>query len=91
MKAGICMTISLTSEQERVLADAVRCGLARNPDDALAKAFDTLRERMPAHASKGVPDETVTAAVRRLANFGKRHKLSLGGMSIRELLDESRP
>jgi len=85
------MTISLTAEQERVLADAVRFGLARNQDDALAKAFDTMRERMPAHASTGATAETVTAAARRLANFGKRHKLSLGGMSIRELLDESRP
>jgi hypothetical protein len=85
------MTISLTSEQERVLTDAIRHGLARNPNDALDKALDTLRERMPAHPSDEISDESVIAAVRRLANFGKRHNLSLGSMSIRELLDESRP
>jgi hypothetical protein len=37
------------------------------------------------------PDSSVAAAVRRLGTFGKRHGLSLGGMTIRELLDESRP
>ena len=85
------MTISLTSEQERVLTDAIRHGLARNPDEALDKALDSLRERIPEHASNGVPDESVTAAARRLASFGKRHNLSLGGMSVKELLHESRP
>jgi hypothetical protein len=85
------MTISLTSEQERVLASAIKHGLARNPDEALDKALDSLRERIPELASDDVPDESVTAAARRLANFGKRHKLSLGGLSIKELLNESRP
>ena len=31
------------------------------------------------------------AAARRLATFGKRHGLSLGGLTIKELLRESRP
>ena len=30
-------------------------------------------------------------AVRRLATFGKRHNLSLGGITVKELLRESRP
>ena len=37
------------------------------------------------------PDSSVADAARRLGTFGKRHGLSLGGMTIRELLDESRP
>jgi hypothetical protein len=37
------------------------------------------------------PDSSVAAAARRLGTFGKRHGLSLGGMTIRELLNESRP
>jgi hypothetical protein len=85
------MTISLTSEQERVLTDAIRHGLARNPDEALDKALDSLRDRIPALGSEGVPDQSVTAAARRLANFGKRHNLSLGGSTIKDLLNESRP
>lgn len=36
-------------------------------------------------------DESVAAAARRLASFGERHGLSLGGMTIKELLRESRP
>ena len=37
------------------------------------------------------PDSSVADAARRLGTFGKRHGLSLGGMTIRELLNESRP
>jgi hypothetical protein len=36
-------------------------------------------------------EATVADAARRLGNFGKRHGLSLSGMTIRDLLDESRP
>jgi hypothetical protein len=38
-----------------------------------------------------VLDSSVAAAARRLGTFGKRHGLSLGGMTIRQLLDENRP
>jgi hypothetical protein len=37
------------------------------------------------------PDSALADAARRLGTFGKRHGLSLRGMTIRELLDESRP
>ena len=37
------------------------------------------------------PEGSVAEAARRLATFGKRHGLSLGGMTVRQLLDESRP
>jgi hypothetical protein len=37
------------------------------------------------------PDSTVADAARRLGTFGRRHGLSLGGLTIRELLNESRP
>jgi len=36
-------------------------------------------------------DSSVAAAARLLGTFGKHHGLSLGGMTIRQLLDESRP
>jgi hypothetical protein len=38
-----------------------------------------------------VPTSSVAEAARRLGTFGKRHGLSLGRMTIRQLLDESRP
>lgn len=37
-----------------------------------------------------VPDSLVADAARRLGTFGKRNGLSLGGMTIKELLNESR-
>jgi hypothetical protein len=36
-------------------------------------------------------DSSVADAARRLGTFGKRHGLSLGGITIKELLTESRP
>jgi hypothetical protein len=37
------------------------------------------------------PESSVAEAARRLGTFGKRHGLSLGGITIRELINESRP
>jgi hypothetical protein len=83
------MTINLKPEQERVLIDAINSGLAHTPDEALDRALDALRERLPRQPAAA--DESAAAAARRLATFGKRHGLSLGGLTIKELLNESRP
>jgi hypothetical protein len=91
MGADDWMTITLRPEQERVLQDAIDSGLAHNADEALDLALDALRGRLPPRTPAGTPDESVAAAVRRLATFGKRHGLSLGGMTVKELLRESRP
>jgi len=53
-------------------------------------AEQVLLERIREEGTR-VPDSSVADAARRLGTFGKRHGLSLGGMTIRELLDESRP
>ncbi len=82
------MTIILKPEQEKVLIQAINSGLARTPDEALDQALDALRARLP---REGPVNESVAAAARRLGTFGKRHGLSLGGLTIKELLRESRP
>ena len=82
------MTIILKPEQEQVLLEAINSGLAHTADEALAQALDALRLRLPRQAA---PEGDSAAAVRRLATFGKRHGLSLGGSSVKELLHESRP
>src|SRR5438046_425625 len=65
--AGL-MTITLNSEQ--VLISAIQAGLAHTPDEALDRALDLLRERVP----KNVESETTVArAARRLGTLGKRH------------------
>lgn len=43
------------------------------------------------HGEGIAPVSSVAEAARRLGTFGKCHGLSLGGMTIRQLLDESRP
>ena len=83
------MTIILNSEQEQVLNDAIKSGLAPTADEALNQALESLRSRLAQQRAR--TDDTVAASVRRLATFGKRHGLSLGGTSIKELLNESRP
>jgi hypothetical protein len=82
------MTIILEPEQENLLIQATKSGLARTPDEALDQALDTLRARLP---YEGPVDESVAAAARRLGTFGKRHGLSLDGLTIKQLLHESRP
>jgi hypothetical protein len=72
------------------------------PDEAVpalkAKAsgvpLETFAEQIlmeQIHGTDTVPVSSVAEAARRLGTFGKRHGLSLGGMTIRQLLDESRP
>lgn len=87
------MTITLKPEQERVIQEAIVSGLAHTPDDALDKAFDALRARLAQQdsASDDATANSAAAVARRLATFGKRHGLSLGGMTIKELLRQSRP
>ncbi|MBV8453679.1 MAG: hypothetical protein JOZ29_15620 [Deltaproteobacteria bacterium] len=82
------MTIILKPEQEEVLIQAINSGLAHTLDEALDQALDALRVRLP---HERPIDESVGAAARRLGTFGKRHGLSLGGLTIKELLRESRP
>jgi hypothetical protein len=67
------MTVILKPEQEQVLVDTIKSGLAHTTDEALDQAIDALRERLPHEARV---DESVAAAARRLGTFGKRHGLS---------------
>jgi len=82
------MTIILRPEQEQLLREAISSGLAQSTDEALDQALDTLRYRLPKPADEA---ESTAMVARRLASFGKRHGLSLGGSTIKDLLHESRP
>ncbi len=83
------MTITLKPEQEKVLQEAIDSGLAHSPEEAIDQALESLKSRLPRQSSHA--NESVAAAALRLANFGKHHGLSLGGISVKELLRESRP
>ena len=53
-------------------------------------AEQVLMERIQDEGCQ-TPDSSVADAAHRLGTFGKRHGLSLGGLTIKELLNESRP
>ena len=70
--------------QSRLVAQAKARGLSLEE-----YAARVLRERGDTHDAGGTAPWA--EAARRLGTFGKRHGLSLGGGTLRELLDESRP
>ena len=74
------MSIILKPEQEQVLQAAIKSGLAHTTDEALDRAIDALRERIPHETPV---DPAIATAARHLGTFGKRHGLSLGGLSIK--------
>ncbi len=82
------MTIILRPEQEELLREVINSGLAHTTEEALDQALDMLRLRLPQPAPEA---ESTATIARRLASFGKRHGLSLGGSTIKDLLHESRP
>lgn len=53
-------------------------------------AEQVLMERIQDEGGQ-TPDSSVADAARQLGTFGKRHGLTLGGLTIKELLNESRP
>jgi hypothetical protein len=60
--------------------------------DIGAYAASLLEEAARVAAGSHESEAEATAAIaRRLGSFGKRHGLSLGGTTIKDLLRESRP
>jgi hypothetical protein len=83
---GMTMQVKLTPEEQAgLLRQARESGLSLE-----AFAEQVLREKSH-EARQQDHDSAYAESIRQLASFGKRHKLSLGGMSIAELLHESRP
>jgi hypothetical protein len=80
------MQVKLTPEEQAgLLSQARENGLSLE-----AFAEKVLREK--SHEARHQDHDAAYAeSIRQLASFGKRHKLSLGGMSVSELLHESRP
>ena len=81
------MTLKLEIPKEAeagLLAQAQARGLSLE-----AYAEQLLLERS-GKAIREVADSSAAAAARRLATFGRRHGLSLGAMTVKDLLRESR-
>jgi len=75
---------NVTVTLERDLAQWARIEAARQDTSVSRLLGALLRERMSTQGG------SVTDAAERLASFGKRHRLSLGGMKIKDLINEGR-
>ncbi|HXM40214.1 MAG TPA: hypothetical protein VN924_03130 [Bryobacteraceae bacterium] len=86
------ITIELAPELQAELARrAARHGLRIDAYAAGLLEDATQRPIAPDNPRASSPSAEVFEAIERLKSFGKTHKLSLGGMTIRELRHEARP
>jgi Arc/MetJ-type ribon-helix-helix transcriptional regulator len=82
------MTIELSPELERAIREAVTSGHYPSAEDVLVEAIALWQAHQKEAA---LASDQRSHAIERLRTFGKSHGLSLGGMTIRQLRDESRP
>ena len=82
------MTIELSPELERAIQEAVTSGHYPSAEDVLAEAMALWQAHQKEEALASAERRN---AIERLKAFGKSRGLSLGGMTIRQLRDESRP
>ena len=76
------MTVTL----EEDVAQWARIEAARRDTSVSRLLGELLKERM----GKLAGESSVADAAERLASFGKRHKLSLGRIRIKDLINEGR-
>jgi hypothetical protein len=92
-----CYTVSVSTKRnlrnitvtlEESVAEWARIEAARR-DTSVSRLLGTMLKE---HMSRELDDagHTITKAVERLENFGKRHKLSLGKATIKDLINEGR-
>lgn len=74
--------VTVTLEEE--VARWARIEAARRDTSVSRLLGELLKERM------STQDGSAGEAAERLASFGKRHKLSLGGLKVKDLINEGR-
>ena len=81
-KSSRLRNVTVTSEED--VAQWARIEAARRDTSVSRLLGELLKDRM----CRG--DDSTSHAVERLANLGKRHKLSLRGLKIKDLINEGR-
>lgn len=76
--------VTVTLEED--VARWARIEAARRDTSVSRLLGELLKEKMGVTEAK----DSVADAAERLANFGKRHRLSLRGLKIRDLINEGR-
>jgi hypothetical protein len=85
------MTITLDIAPEVQAALARQAAAHGRPIEAYAASLLEEAAHIAAEVEKPAASSARDAAIERLKAFGKTHRLSLGGMTIRELRQEARP
>jgi Arc/MetJ-type ribon-helix-helix transcriptional regulator len=90
--AGVAfMTITLNPEQERIIQEEIQSGHFRNPEEVLDRALAVLREKENSPHTDVAKEERVRRAQTAVARIQELSKgLSLGGLKIKDLIDEDR-
>lgn len=78
--------VTVTLEEE--VAQWARIEAARKDTSVSRLLGELLKERMS--SGERMAEQSVAKAAERLEKFGHRHKLSLGGAKIKDLINEGR-
>jgi hypothetical protein len=76
--------VTVTLEED--VAQWARIEAAKRDTSVSRLLGELLKERM----EKLSAQKSVSDAAERLASFGERHKLSLGGLKVKDLINEGR-
>ncbi len=82
MSTSRLRNVTVTLEED--VARWARIEAARRDTSVSRLLGELLKERMSTEGA------SMTEAAQRLASFGKRHKLSLRGLKIKDLINEGR-
>ena len=82
MSSNRLRNVTVTLEED--VAQWARIEAARRDTSVSRLLGALLKERMSVNGS------SAAEAVERLASFGKRHRLSLGGIKVKDLINEGR-
>jgi hypothetical protein len=83
------MDVTLRPEQERIVSEAISGGLMGNTVEVADLGIETIRQRLGSGEVRTRQQE-IEGAVERLRKFGERYHFSLGGLTIKELVNEGR-
>jgi hypothetical protein len=83
------MTITLRPEHERLVGEAISADLIGTPDEVADVGVETIRQRLESR-EVSIRQQEIEAAAECLRNFGEKHHLSLGGLTIKDLIDQGR-
>jgi len=83
------MTLTLRPEHERVIADAISASLIRTPDEVVDLGIATIRQNLESRQVSR-RQEDIDSAAERLRKFGEKYRLSLGELSIKDLIEDGR-